>query len=112
MAKFEKGKPRPEGAGRKPGVPNKLKSEMAKTVAQICAEIGFDPVKALIVAAAKSTREDIRVAASKELMKYMHPQKRSIEHSGSVDMQLQSIIQELENKTDEELKQIIKEQDE
>lgn len=104
---YPKGAKRPEGSGRAKGTPNKIKTEMIKSVEETCREVGFDPIKALIFLAARSAREDIKMQASRELLKYIQPQKRSVEITGNVDLNLQGIIEELSGKSDDELKQIV-----
>jgi hypothetical protein len=91
------------GSGRKKGTPNK----MTQSVMDICAEMGFDPVRGLVQLALTAEDESNRVTAHKELMKYIYPQRKAVEHSGTIDTGLQSIIDNLKDKTPEELKEIV-----
>lgn len=88
--------------GRAKGVPNRF----TRSVLQICEEMGYDPVAGLIELATRGEEESNRVTAAKELMKYIYPQRKAIEHSGSVDTGLQQMIESLEGKTEDELAKI------
>ena len=88
--------------GRAKGVPNKF----TRSVMEICQEMNFDPVQGLIELARCAEDEGNRVTAHKELMKYIYPQRKAVEHSGSIDTGLQQMIESLEGKTEDELAKI------
>ena len=90
------------GSGRKKGTPNK----MTQSVIDICAEMGFDPVRGLVQLALTAEDESNRVTAHKELMKYIYPQRKAVEHSGTIDTGLQSIIESIKDKSEDELTKI------
>lgn len=77
-----------EGAGRKPGIPNR-KSMEAITIFN---QIGFDPLKGLAMVGmgmpfpdgSVPTPEQV-LTAYKEGAQYSHPKRKAIEHSGEVD---------------------------
>lgn len=99
---FEKGKPRPENAGRKAGTPNKRTFDAR----QLVERMGFDPLEFLVHTAKADWEalgyqkgfvtkvnmgieyeEDIisyeqRLDAAKTIAKYIYPQLKSIEHTG------------------------------
>lgn len=99
---FEKGKPRPEKAGRKAGVPNKRTFDARALVERM----GFDPLEFLVYTAQENWEAlgykasfltkvnlgieyeepvitfDDRLDAAKTLAKYLYPQLKSIEHTG------------------------------
>lgn len=70
---WPKGKPRPEGAGRKAGVPNKRTS-----VLEICLGLGLDPFLEM-AKIAQGDDEALRFAAVKELCQYIEPKKKHTE---------------------------------
>lgn len=72
---WEKGKPRPEGAGRKKGTPNKATQDLQT----ICAEMNFDPFRALITAAKAGSEKCLIEACS-----FLYPKRKALEHSGEV----------------------------
>lgn len=75
MAKFEKGKPRAEGAGRKPGTPNKDK-QLAR---DICAKHGIDLFEASLILAMKEKNEDVQLHKFLGLLPYTHAKLSSID---------------------------------
>ena len=77
---FKKGDPKPPSSGRKKNSGNKVKSEVRKRVLAA----GHDPVLALIDIARDSYAEgelSISLQANRELMTYMYPKLKSVEHS-------------------------------
>jgi hypothetical protein len=70
---WPKGKPRPIGAGRKAGTPNKRRS-----ILEICEELSFDPFIELAKIAADNANLN-QFAALKELCQYIEPKKKSTE---------------------------------
>ncbi len=78
MAKFEKGKPRAEGAGRAKGTPNKRTLDL---FAQ-CDALKINPFDELLkMAADKGLDEGLRLQALKEVAKYLYPARKSVELS-------------------------------
>lgn len=61
---FQKGHPRPAGAGRKRGQPNKATADIKK----LAQEHGPDAIKTLVRMMTKAKTEATRVAAAKELL--------------------------------------------
>lgn len=82
-----------EGAGRKPGVPNKT-TEYLKSLTQKDSE---KVVKELVRLATKAKSEQTRVAAIKELLDraYGRP-SQALEHSGAEGAPLQVVVKKFE----------------
>lgn len=70
---WPKGKPRPPGAGRRAGTPNKRTS-----VLEICQGLGLDPFLELAKIAQKE-HHDRRFDALKELCQYIEPKKKQMD---------------------------------
>lgn len=79
---WEKGKPRPEGSGRKKGTPNKRTEE----VLEILAKHKFNVIEELIELYHRTGNEDatagVAVKVLTELASYVYPKRKAIEHSG------------------------------
>lgn len=85
---FKPGMPRPPGAGRKPGTPNKAslgvfekaEAEGCDPILFLCAVIQRN--QEVLGASAADVEIDHQIAAAKELASYMYPKRKAIEHSG------------------------------
>jgi hypothetical protein len=83
---WPKGKPRPAGAGRKAGTPNKRKTEFHAAVAAYVEEHNADPFHFIArLVADTSAQIEHRLQAAKELAQYLQPKLKAIEHSGGLD---------------------------
>ena len=100
---FQKGQPRPPNAGRRPGSTNKRSADLAKR----CEEMGFDPFDALMDVARTTHDPHLRVTCLKELCKYVHPQKRQVDHNVDINVAVAEQVKELEHLADEELIEIV-----
>lgn len=78
---WPKGKPRPEGAGRKKGTPNKSTQDLFEK----CRSKGIDVFEALLDIAINSPKEDNRLHALKDLANYLYPKRKALEHSGEIN---------------------------
>ncbi len=77
--KFTKGTPKPPNSGRKKGSLNKL----AASVAICVEECGHNPVRALVeIGRDPDVSDELRCRANSELMKYLYPQRKAVEHTG------------------------------
>jgi hypothetical protein len=119
--------PRNHGAGRKKGTPNKLTQDLMSK----CEELGVDPFEVLLhfakgdwktlgydtetrlVSASEfgeiteyTITPELRAKAAKDACEYLFPKRKAVEHSGSIDTGLQSMIESLEGKTEDELAKI------
>lgn len=88
MRGFKKGEPRPPGAGRAKGTPNK-KTEM---LMEICERMKCNPFEGLVKLAQESEDEGIRLGAYKEVCSYLYPKRKAIEVSGPDGGPIQSGI--------------------
>jgi hypothetical protein len=91
---WEKGKPRPEGAGRKKGTPNRK----TQTLEQFFDDHGlFVPERIVLILPTLEGRDQAKVLL--ELMQYLYPKRKAIEHSGSIDTNpyMNKSVQELED---------------
>ena len=77
---WPKGKPRPAGAGRSKGTPNKS-TEEARALLK---KLGFNPIRRAVTLANTTTDESIQAQMIKELMKYYAPQLKAVEVSAVV----------------------------
>lgn len=76
---WPKGKPRPAGAGRKKGEPNKSTAEIKALAHQYCPQA----VQTLVSIMTSSESEANRIAAAKELMdRGIGKSVQTVEHSG------------------------------
>lgn len=79
---FQKGQPRPAGAGRRKGQVNKLSLHVLTRLE----ELGFDPIKKMVdIAMAKTTPIEVRGKMCSELAQYVWPKRKAVEHSGFID---------------------------
>jgi len=99
---FKLGEARPANAGRKKGTPNKL----TQSIMDVCNEMGFDPARGMIEIAMSGETPELQFQARKELLKYLYPQRKAVEHSGTIDTGLQSIIESIKDKSEDELTKI------
>ena len=103
MAKFQPGKPRHPLAGRKKGTPNKRQS-----VQELIAKYGKDPIEVLVDLMMNGEKEDTRVMCAKELAQYVYKKKsQELQLTGKITHEMQQHIEELMEKSDEELDQVI-----
>ncbi len=82
---WPKGKPRPEGAGRKKGTPNKKTLE----VHEILAKHNFNVIEELIELYNRTGNEDatagVAVKCLTELASYCYPKRKALEVSGELN---------------------------
>jgi len=69
-----------EGAGRKPGVPNRDKAVLRDMVNAAFPD--WDPVLAMAKIATTTMDPAVELQACKEVAQYIHPKLKAIEHSG------------------------------
>lgn len=81
---WPKGKPRPKGAGRQPGSKNKI-TMYRPTLEDQCTARGIN-VFELLLDYCGPGEPALRLKALEIIMKYLHPQKRAIDHSGSIEV--------------------------
>jgi len=121
--------PRLHGAGRKKGTLNRKTKELQDK----CDELGVDPFEVLLLMTkgdwkalgyesktrlvSASEHGDIyedtippklRADCAKEVCNYLLPKRKAVEHTGKLDLGLQAIVEDLATKTEEELKQLVK----
>jgi hypothetical protein len=87
---WPKGKPRPEGAGRKKGTLN------IKTAAleAICEQHKINPFEAMIILAVTTEKEELRFNALKELCQYLYPKRKAVEVSNSSEEGFKIILED------------------
>lgn len=71
---WPKGRPRPEGAGRRKGTPNKS----TQSLIDKCSDAGLD-VFGSMIELAKSGDPDIQITMLKELAGYIYPKRKALE---------------------------------
>lgn len=81
---WPKGRPRPEGAGRKVGTPNKkqhgLKERLQAHMLETHGIENYDPIVALAdIAVRKSTPTDQKIACHKAIAPYIHSIQKAVE---------------------------------
>lgn len=88
---FKPGCPRPPGAGRKKGQPNKVSAALRELVD---AELGGDPIPVKLARIAKRLENDelpemieLAIKAYGEAAPFCYPKLKAIEHSGTVTQQ-------------------------
>ena len=79
---YPKGKPKPEGSGRKKGTPNKSTLDLHA----ICERLGVNPFEKLVEYIVHPCDTEIRLAALKEICSYLYPKRKAVEHSGAVEV--------------------------
>lgn len=89
---YPKGKPRPEGAGRKKGTPNRNTRDLIAK----CDEMGLDVFGAMIEIAMNGDDEQ-RFHMLKEIAQYIYPKRKAVELSNSEDKGFRVVV---ENYTD------------
>lgn len=78
---FLKGQKPPEGSGRPTGSKNKFSLKTARELAE---KHKFDPLEGLIkMGAERSTPKALKIQCMRFAAKYLHPELRSVEHSGA-----------------------------
>lgn len=77
---WPKGKPRPEGAGRKKGTPNRSSLSLEEK----CAARGIDVFELLLEYVIEECPRELRFKAIQELCSYLYPKRKAIEHSGEI----------------------------
>lgn len=76
---WPKGTPRPPGAGRKKGTPNRATAELAARLA----ETGETPLEFMLATMRDIDKEfHVRLDAAKSAAPYIHPKLAAIEHTG------------------------------
>lgn len=92
--------------GRQKGTPNKR--ALSDDLLAKCEARGIDVFDMLLDFTGEAPME-LRLAALKELMRYLYPQKKAIEHSGEIlNPYLQKPIEELEALVKAKLKKTLK----
>lgn len=86
---WPKGVPRPEGAGRKKGTPNKMSTNLNA----ICEAKGINPFEALLEMT-KHEDPNIKMQALKEVCQYVLPKRKAVEHTGVVNLELSKKAEE------------------
>lgn len=100
---FPKGRARPDGAGRKKGTPN----HFTQSLYEKCAEAGVDPFMVFIdMIRDPSIDPHLKLKAATEAAKYLYPTRKAVEVSTAAP-QLIDVTNQLNDKSDEELKQLI-----
>lgn len=91
---YPKGKPRPEGAGRKKGTLNRKTNDlMAK-----CEARGIDVFDALLDYVVMPSTPETRLSALKELCQYLYPKRKALELEGSVEGSIEVVIKDYTSK--------------
>lgn len=107
---WPKGKPRPQGAGRKKGTPNKNSLNLQEKLDAFEDGKGFDPVyealKLYTLIYADNPLVAVKIPLT--LMEYIYPKRKAIEHSGSEGGPIE-IARRLENIPDQELLKLLPE---
>lgn len=92
-----------KSGGRKSGTPNKY----TQSLYDKCAEAGVDPFMVFIdMIKDPSIDPHLKLKAATEAAKYLYPTRKAVEVSTAAP-QLIEVTNQLTNKTDEELKQLI-----
>ncbi len=98
---WPKGTPRPKGAGRKAGTPNKA----TQSLFEKCESMGIDPFQALLEICGDPDIQ-IRLSALKEVCQYLYAKRKALEVTGEMDVKLMERVKELDALPDEELKKL------
>lgn len=77
---WPRGKPRPPNAGRKKGKLNRKTDALF----DLCDEMGINPFEALL-RLSQNIDVEIQLGALKEICKYLYPQRKAIEHTGTIE---------------------------
>lgn len=87
---FKKGMKKPDGAGRKKGVPNRNSDLLA-----ICEEYGLNLFEEFVKIIIDETNDSyLRMTALKEAAQYVYPKKKAVEHSSSEDFGIKITIED------------------
>lgn len=89
-------KGKPKTGGRKIGSINKRPESLIELHA-MCAARGVNVFESLLEYVYTPGDPNTRLAAIKELMKYLHPQLRSVDISGTVDLNPQRSLEDSSN---------------
>lgn len=81
---WPKGKPRPPGAGRKAGTPNKSSLDLV----QKCIDRGIDVFDELLQIAMTETNPLDRFKMFSEIAQYIYPKRKALEVEANVNMDL------------------------
>lgn len=93
---YPKGKPRPPGAGRKAGTPNKDTQD----IIAICEAKGLNVFEAMVEIAASETIKDKKFDKLIRLAEYIYPKRKSLEHSGAIEV-MEATINDYRSKKNE-----------
>lgn len=99
---WPRGKPRPDGAGRRAGTPNKS----TQSLMDICVEEGIDPFRALCKFA-KDKDPLVSMRAIERMCEYLYSKRKAIEVSADIDMKLLERIKEIQTLPEKELLKIV-----
>lgn len=107
---FVKGEPRAPGAGRRAGTPNKIQRSIEELLMQEAERLGLEdyhPIKAMLgLAIDPEVPKPVRAKIQSEIIQYIAPKRRSIEHTGPDGGPIEAKI----NLVDEIVKQISEEE--
>ncbi len=92
--KTMKGMPRPPGAGRKAGTPNRK----TQHIIDQCEAKGVNVLELMIEFVTIPCEPGLRLQALKELMKYIYPQRKAVEHSGEMSEKIEVVINDYRSK--------------
>jgi hypothetical protein len=76
-----KGCPKPEGAGRKAGTPNKKTQDLF----EICAKHNLDVFEAMVIQAAMEEDPTKRFSQLESLAKYLYPRRKEVDMKVDVE---------------------------
>lgn len=110
---WPKGKPRPEGAGRQKGVPNKRTAEVMEILAKLPGgdgKIGFDPLKELVECYHRTANTDevmhLSIKCLEVLMPYCYSKKTAEAGFSAADVALIEQIKQLASRPKQEIIEI------
>lgn len=106
---WPKGKPRPKGAGRRAGTPNKNSLSLQQKLDAFDNGAGFDPIAEILNLYTLIHADNPLVAVKilTELLQYVFPKRKALEHSGELNTnpfmgkslaELEEILKERMNK--------------
>lgn len=104
MAKFAKGQPRHEAAGRKKGTPNKR----TQSLIEKCEAKGIDLFESMLEIAIEMKEPTKKFDMMERISQYVYPKRKAIEHS--VDPKIAEAAEEFKELTREEKIQLYKEE--
>ncbi len=88
---WPKGKPRPPGAGRRAGTPNKSSLDLV----QKCIDRGIDVFDELLQIAMTTVNPAERFKMFSEISQYLYPKRKALEIDGSINMELARKAEEI-----------------